>query len=265
MVQHTGGPDELVHYDVADRIATVTLDSPENRNALSRRLMAELAAHLATAWGDPGVRGVVLTATGTTFCSGADLREPPGSAVAPGDVSLPHLLSELWHAPKTVVLRLNGHVRAGGIGLVAASDLVVAPARASFAFSEVRIGVAPAVIAVVCARRMQARALTRYALTGEPFDARAAQESGLVTMAVDDDALDATVDGLVDQIRLTEPTAVRVTKELLVRLPALPLADGFAWAEEVSLERFRSPEAAEGIAAFREKRAPAWAEPSAES
>jgi enoyl-CoA hydratase/carnithine racemase len=262
MVQRHDQTDELVHLDVVDRIATITLDSPENRNALSRRLMAELGAHLTTAWEDPEVRGVLLTATGTVFCSGADLRDPPGAEPTSGEVTVPELLTNLWGAPKTVVLQLNGHVRAGGIGLVAAADIVVAPRRATFAFSEVRLGVAPAIVAVVCGRRMQPRALARYMLTGASFDAFAARDAGLVTLAVEDDALASTVAGLLDDVRLTEPNAVRVTKNALVRLPALSLTDGLAWAEEVSRERFRSPEAAEGIAAFREKRAPSWAEPA---
>src|SRR5262245_5149254 len=169
MVQPPDRTDELVHLDVTDRIATITLDSPNNRNALSRRLMAELAAHLATAWEHPEVRGVLLTATGTTFCSGADLRDPPGAEPTPGEVTVPQILTDLWRSPKTVVLQLNGHVRAGGIGLVAAADLVVAPRRATFAFSEVRLGVAPAIVAVLCGRRMQPRPLARYMLTGESF------------------------------------------------------------------------------------------------
>jgi enoyl-CoA hydratase/carnithine racemase len=252
-------PTELVHLAVVERIATITLDSPDNRNALSRRLLAELAGHLATARDDPGVRGVVLTATGSTFCSGADLREPPGAAPAVGEITLPQVLTEMWHYPKAIVVHLNGHVRAGGMGLVAAADVVVAPARATFAFTEVRIGVAPAVIAVVCQRRMHPRALARYALTGEQFDAAEAAAAGLVTIAIDDEAAEPTVAALADAIRLTEPTAVRTTKHLLEQLPTLTLADGFTWADQVSRERFGSPEAAEGIAAFREKRPPSWA------
>jgi enoyl-CoA hydratase/carnithine racemase len=253
------GEAPLVRFDRADGIATITLDSPANRNALSRRLLAELAGHLAAAREDAEVRGVVLTATGTTFCSGADLSEPPGQAPA-AVTSLPQVLTDMWHYPKAIVIRLNGHVRAGGTGLVAAADVVVAPTTATFAFTEVRIGVAPAVIAVVCARRMDPRPLARYMLTGEPFGAAEAEAAGLVTRAVPPDEVDGLVSALLDAIRLTEPNAVRETKELLVGLPGLSLNDGLARAEEVSRRLFASPEAAEGIRAFREKRPPVWAE-----
>jgi methylglutaconyl-CoA hydratase len=156
-------------------------------------------------------------------------------------------------------VKLNGHVRAGGTGLVAAADIALAPRRATFAFSEVRIGVAPAIITVMCARRMHTRPLSRYALTGEVFDAAAAAAAGLVTAAVDDDTLDRALDELLAAIRLTEPHAVDVTKDLLRTLPTQSIADGFARTEVISTELFASDAAAEGIAAFREKRPPSWA------
>ncbi|HYH51429.1 MAG TPA: enoyl-CoA hydratase-related protein [Acidimicrobiia bacterium] len=252
----SSGP--LVRLDIADRVAAITLDSPQNRNALSRRLLDELAAALAAARDDPAVRGVVLTATGTTFCAGADLTDPPGRSGDPS-VSVPQILSALWTFPKTAVVKLNGHVRAGGLGLVAAADIVVAPLSATFAFTEVRIGVAPAIIAVVCGRRMTSRALARYTLTGEVFDAVAAREAGLVTLAAPDDEIDRATEAILDAVRLTEPNAVRTTKQLLLDLPGMPLSDGLTHAEAVSLDLFRSPEAAEGIQAFREKRPPSWA------
>jgi methylglutaconyl-CoA hydratase len=256
---HQGDEEsELVHHEVVEGVATITLDSPHNRNALSKRLVAQLAAHLRDAWEDPTVRGVVLTGSGTTFCSGADLREPPDTPAASGEITVPQVLDEIWHSPKTLVLRLNGHVRAGGIGLVAAADVVVAPRSATFAFTEVRIGVVPAIVAVLCARRMQPRPLAELMLTGEPFDASRARDAGLITTVVDDDALDAAVEHTLAGVRLAEPTAVRITKDLLVRLPTLSVAEGFALTEHISQDRFRSPEAAEGIAAFREKRPPSW-------
>lgn len=248
---------ERVHLEVADGIATVTLDSPHNRNALSRQLVGELAGHLATTRQDHSVRAVVLTATGTVFCSGADLTEAAngGGAGAPGFAGI---LETLWELPKTVVVKLNGHVRAGGLGLVAGADIVVAPSDATFAFAEVRIGVAPAMIAVLCMRRMTPRALGRYLLTGERFDADAAVEAGLVTQAVGRDQLDSVVDAVLADLRATEPKAVAETKALLRGLPGMGVAEGLAHAEAVSARLFSSPEAAEGIAAFRQKRPPSW-------
>ena len=248
---------QLVHVDVVDHITTITLDSPDNRNALSQQLLAELDDAVLGARDDNDVRAVVLTATGTTFCSGADL----SGATSAGARAVPfvEILSTLWSYPKTVIARLNGHVRAGGFGLVAAADVVIAPTSASFAFSEVRIGVAPAVIAVLCQRRMTPRAAGRYLLTGEVFDAQTAREAGLVTVVVEPDELDAATAEIVHAVRQTEPNAVAATKRLLVDLPSLNVDDGLRQAEAISTALFGSPEAAEGIAALKERRAAAWA------
>ncbi|GAC1605211.1 MAG: enoyl-CoA hydratase family protein [Acidimicrobiales bacterium] len=248
---------ERVHLEVVDGIATVTLDSPHNRNALSRQLVSELAAHLETTRDDHGVRAVVLTATGTVFCSGADLTEAAAGGGA-GGPKFAGILETLWELPKPTVVKLNGHVRAGGLGLVAGADIVVAPSDATFAFAEVRIGVAPAMIAVLCMRRMTPRALGRYLLTGERFDAQAAVEAGLVTRAVASDQLDAVVDAVLTDLRATEPNAVAETKALLRVLTGMGVAEGLAHAEAVSARLFSSPEAAEGIAAFKQKRPPSW-------
>ena len=248
---------QLVHVDVVDHITTITLDSPDNRNALSQQLLAELDEAVRGARDDNEVRAVVLTATGTTFCSGADL----SGATSAGARAVPfvEILSTLWSYPKTVIARLNGHVRAGGFGLVAAADVVIAPTSASFAFSEVRIGVAPAVIAVLCQRRMTPRAAGRYLLTGEVFDAHTAREAGLVSVVVEPDELDAATAEIVHAVRQTEPNAVAATKRLLVDLPSLSVDDGLRQAEGISTALFGSPEAAEGIAALKERRAAAWA------
>ncbi len=247
----------LVHLDVDRGIATITLDSPGNRNALSATLVDELAAHLATATADSAVRGIVLTGTGSVFCAGADLKNPPGSGPS-GGATLPDILTAILECPKVVVARLNGHVRAGGTGLVAACDVVVAPADITFAFTEVRIGVAPAVISVLCRRVMDRRSLHRYLLIGETFDARAAADAGLASVVCDRDDLDATVGDLVDGIRATAPNAVARTKALLGELETLDLDEAFAHSAVVSAELFASDEGREGIASFREKRPPAW-------
>jgi methylglutaconyl-CoA hydratase len=248
---------QLVRVDVVDHITTITLDSPDNRNALSQQLLAELDDALRGARDSSDVRAIVLTGTGTTFCSGADL----SGATSAGARAVPFvgILSMLWSYPKTVIARLNGHVRAGGFGLVAAADIVIAPTSASFAFSEVRIGVAPAVIAVLCQRRMTPRAAGRYLLTGEVFDARTAQETGLVTVVVEPDELDAATAAIVHAVRQTEPNAVAATKRLLVDLPSTSVDEGLREAELISTALFGSPEAAEGIAALKERRAAPWA------
>jgi methylglutaconyl-CoA hydratase len=238
--------------------AVVTLDSPHNRNALSRMLVEQLHAALRTVLDDDGVRVVVLTGAGPVFCSGADLKEQRAGG-APGAVGLPEVLTLLIESPKPVVARVNGAARAGGLGLIAACDLTVGLAGATFGFSEVRIGVAPAVIAVPCLRRMDPRAARELFLTGETFDGVRAREAGLLDRAVADGELDATVDAFVAQLGQGAPQALAVTKKLLRDVPCPDLQEDFRRMAAVSAERFGSAEAREGIAALLEKRRPAWA------
>ena len=237
--------------------AVLTLDSPANRNALSKRLVAELRAELAAAAGDAGVRAVALTGTGGTFCAGADLKDPP---VHEGPGSYADVLRTLWDYPKPVVVAINGHVRAGGLGLVAAADLALSVESASFSFSEVKLGLVPAMIAVVCLRRMTPSAASRYLLTGEQFGPSAAQSAGLVNEVVPDKELEAALGRALDGFRSCEPEALRITRDLMRRLPLMSVEDGMAYAQSVSAQMFGSEAGAEGIAAFREKRPPRWAQ-----
>jgi methylglutaconyl-CoA hydratase len=248
----------LVTVERRGPAAVVTLDSPHNRNALSRLLVEQLHAALRTALDDDGVRMVVLTGAGPVFCSGADLKEQRAGG-APGAVGLPEVLTLIIESPKPVVARVNGAARAGGLGLIAACDLTVGLAEATFGFSEVRIGVAPAVIAVPCLRRMDPRAARELFLTGETFDGVRAREAGLLDRAVADAELDATVHAFVAQLAQGAPQALAVTKALLREVPGPDLQEDFRRMAAVSAERFGSAEAREGIAALLEKRRPAWA------
>jgi methylglutaconyl-CoA hydratase len=257
---------ELVHLDVAGGIARISLDSPENRNALSTQLPRELEAAVRAALADDGVRVIVLTATGTVFCSGADLREQrqrneAGEASALGGPGggLPAILTLLWESPKPVVGRINGPARAGGLGLVAACDLAVAVDVATFGFSEVRLGLIPAIVSVVCVPKLgEARALELF-LTGEPFTAAQAGDWGLLTAAVPAEELDATIDRYVASLLKAAPPALAGAKQLVRRIPTMSMADAFAWASSESARFFASEEAHEGMAAFAEKRPPRWA------
>jgi len=176
--------EPLVRLEVADGVATVVLDSPHNRNALSRRLLNDLSSALAAATAHPGARVIVLTGAGTVFCSGADLKEQREANVAGGQAQpindLPAILMTLWTCPQPVVCRLNGPARAGGVGLLASCDLVVAPAEVTFSFTEVRLGLVPAIITVPLLRRIAPQALHRLFLTAEVFSAARAQDIGLV-------------------------------------------------------------------------------------
>jgi methylglutaconyl-CoA hydratase len=250
----------LVLSETGRGVATLTLDSPPNRNALSTALIDELLAALAAAEADASVRVIVLTHTGPVFSSGADLKEtaaaigsrkPPVSRL--GDV-----LAAIWQSRKPVVARVAGPARAGGLGLVAAADIAVCASTATFAFSEVRLGVIPAVISTTVLPRLERRAAAELYLTGATFDGSRAERIGLVTAAVEPERLDEAVAGYVRDLVRGAPLALSGTKELLRR----PRSDTFG--EEVramtalSVAYFGSPEGIEGIAAFREKRDPNW-------
>ena len=248
---------ELVHLDVARGVATVTLDSPPNRNALSAQVRRELAAHLATALADDAVRVLVLSHTGPVFCSGMDLKEAGGAdASTQGVAELPALLDALWTSAKPVVARLAGPARAGGVGLVAACDIAVAADTATFAFTEVRIGVVPAVISVPVLPRLLARQAHELFLTGEVFDAGRAVEIGLLNRAVSASELDAEVARYAGMLALGGPLALAATKRLLTARH--PLTDELARMQELSAGFFASEEGQEGIRAFAEKRPARW-------
>ncbi len=252
-----------VRYDVADSVATITLDRPESRNRLDAAAMSELVRHLGQAAGDPGVRAIVLTGTGSTFCAGADLSAAVGGDEAgfagSGPQALVGVLSAMLAHPKPIVGRIQGHVAGGGNGLVAACDVAIASADARFAFSEVRIGLAPAVISVVCLQVMHRREAQELLLTGERVDAERALRSGLVTRVVPADELDTAVDASVTTFLECGPQALARTKELLRRVPALDAHAGFDMAATMSAELFASDEAREGMTAYLEKRRPNWA------
>lgn len=237
-------------------VATLTLDSPHNRNALSTPLMTQLLAELDAAAADDAVRVVVLTHTGPVFCSGADLKET-SAGVAPTGL-LADVLAAVWDSPKPVVARVGGAARAGGLGLVAAADIAICAEEATFAFSEVRIGVVPAIISATVLRRLAPRAAAELFLTGDVFDGRRAAEIGLVTAAAPTASLDATVASYSAALLRGGPLALAGTKRVLHRPPAATVREDLAGLAALSAEYFGSDEGREGIRAFREKRAPRW-------
>jgi enoyl-CoA hydratase len=249
---------ELVRYQAAGEVATVTLDSPHNRNALSAQLVTELTDRLEEAGADRGVRVVVLTHTGRVFCSGADLAAAGTGSLGGAGATIMALLRLIVDLPKPVIARIGGHVRAGGMGIVGACDLAVAADGASFAFTEARLGLAPAMISLTTLDIMDPRQAARYYLTGETFGAAVAAQLGLITVACEDEALDGVVDGLVAQIRETSPQGAAHTKRLLT-VPRRQRLDAMGpEMAELSAELFASDEAQESIRAFLEKRPPAW-------
>ncbi|MFD4529186.1 enoyl-CoA hydratase family protein [Streptomyces sp. NPDC058470] len=240
----------LVHTAHDRAVTTLTLDSPANRNALSAALVGELADALTHCGKDSDVRAIVLTHTGNTFSAGADLRDPshPDALVA--------LLRQLVALPKPVVARVTGHVRAGGLGLLGACDIAAASLEATFAFTEVRIGVAPAVISLPILPRADPRALARYYLTGERFDATEAVRTGLLTTAGDD--VDVTLAPVLDGLRRSSPQGLAETKALLTARVLEAFDRDAADLTALSARLFSSAQAREGMTAFLERRDPAW-------
>ncbi|MFF8728008.1 enoyl-CoA hydratase family protein [Streptomyces sp. NPDC015171] len=231
-------------------VTTLSLDAAGTRNALSAALVGELAAALADCGEDPGVRAVVLTHTGTTFCAGADLRDPPDPD------ALVALLRQIVELPRPVVARVTGHVRAGGLGLLAACDITAAATAATFAFTEVRIGVAPAVISLPVIPRADPRALARYYLTGERFDPAEAVRLGLLTATADD--VDEALAPVLDGLRRSAPEALAETKRLLTARVLETFDREAAELTALSARLFSSDRAREGMTAFLEKRDAAW-------
>jgi enoyl-CoA hydratase len=240
----------LVQYGLARGVARVALDSPHNRNALSAALMSELEHRLADAADDPEVRIVELTHTGGTFCAGADLSEARQGVDTPRVIAL---LRQIVDLPKPVVGSIDGHVRAGGMGLVGACDIVFAGPASTFAFSEVRLGLAPAMISLTTLPRLSARAASRYYLTGEIFDAPTAAQIGLITQAVND--IEVATNALLDALRKASPQGLRETKPLTTQAVTFANADVLA---EQSARLFASDDAREGMTSFLEKRPPRW-------
>ncbi|QCQ92244.1 enoyl-CoA hydratase family protein [Rhodococcus sp. SGAir0479] len=261
----TTSTDRVVHYDVAGGCATLTLDSPHNRNAISSRLVAELRQGLSDAAGDDAVRAVVLTHTGGTFCAGADLSEASsaGPDVGPAELAaqrtqqMTDLLRAIVELPKPVIARVDGHVRAGGMGLVGACDIVVAGPDCTFALTEARLGLAASIISLTVLPRLTSRAASRYFLTGEKFGAHEAEAIGLVSEAVQDTG--AVVTELLETLGRCSPQGLAESK----RLTTMRLLEDFDRyghrLAEQSAALFGSAQAIEGMTAFLQKRSPSWA------
>ena len=248
----------LVRTGESAGVFTVTLDSPANRNALSTTLRTQFLAALDSAIQSPAARVIVVTHTGPVFCSGMDLKE--NAAAGPGSEGIrqvPQILQLITHCPKPVIARVGGAARAGGLGLLAACDIVVASAGAQFAFSEVRIGLIPAVISVPILRRVAPTAVRELMLTGAVFDAATALQIGLINAVAEPDRLDERVADYADDMLLAGPAALAGTKMMLLT--------GHDDSDEryesllaQSARQFSSPEGKEGGLSFLERRRPNW-------
>ena len=241
---------ELVRYVVEGSRATITLDSQHNRNALSRQLVAELFDALEAAEADDQVRVVALLAAGPVFCSGADLSEATAEGMhdsALTIVGLQHLIATM---SKPVVTRVYGAVRAGGIGLVAASDIVIAADDSTFALTEVKLGLAAAIISLTVHARMNPRAAALTTLGGAVFSGTEAAAYGLVTEAVPAVALTPRVVEVCMELATGSPQGLRESKRILNRDLVARIEEHGSEMAALSARLFASDEARAAMSAF---------------
>lgn len=250
---------EAVLYELRRDAAWLTLNQPDKRNALSDEVVGALLRQLQRANADAQARTIVITGAGSAFCAGADIKS---GGMRPGDAENPFVtvMKTIWNGPKPVIARINGPAFGGGVGLAAACDIAVAADTVQFSFSEVRIGVIPAMISVVVLPKLGPQQTMYLFLTGERFPAQRAVDLGLIHRAVAADQLDAAIDDITGMIRLGGPNAIRAAKDLVRTVPGMSMDDAFRWTSEIIGGLFASEEAAEGMGAFLQKRKPKWAE-----
>ncbi len=249
-----------VEVAIEGGVMTATLADEDNRNALGAALVQGLYDALASANADAAVRAIVVTNRGSTFCAGANLKErSKASGGASGAAGFEELLRAIQTSPTPVIGRIAGHVVGGGNGLAAAMDISIAAEDVKFGFTEVRLGVAPAIISVVCLPKMRPGEAMEAFLRGHRFSASRAAELGLINRAVPAAELDAAVEEVLVDLRKGGPKALGFAKRLVHEVPRMGQKEAFQWTSRLSGELFSSQEAAEGMAAFLGKRKAAWA------
>ncbi|MCY3540903.1 MAG: enoyl-CoA hydratase-related protein [Gammaproteobacteria bacterium] len=251
--------NSAITFKFENDAAWVTLNRPQNRNALTAELVNLLYEFLGSAEEDSSIRGIVITGAGPAFCSGADLKSPPGSTVD-GSQSVPYgdVLKRIMDCSKPVIAAINGSAAAGGLGLIGAADIVISVDDAHFSFREVRVGVIPGVIAVVCLPKIGPHIAMKLFLTGERFTSEQAVDYGLVHRVVPREQLVSAVNSELDAIKQGGPNAIKECKRLVRQVPTWSRDEGLVETQKWSTEIFQSDEAAEGIAAFIEKRNASW-------
>ena len=256
---------------MADGIATVTINRPERRNALSWSVIAELRSVLASLRDDPQVRVVVLTGAGEkAFCAGADLGgmasgdpsgAPEGSRfleVHDGRGGLAELFLDLWSLGKPTIARVRGYALAGGMGLALACDFVVAADDSQFGTPEIDVGLWPFMITVPLVRSMPPKKVLELMLTGRRVDAAEAERIGFVNRVVPVDELDAAVADLAAALAAKSPAIVRLGRDSFYAVWDRAAADALAYLHPMLTVTTLTEDAREGLAAFEEKRRPQW-------
>jgi len=246
--------DPATLLSVEAGVATITLNRPKEKNSLGGPMLNSLCDNLKACMADDAVRVIVLTSVGSTFCAGANLK---GVGEAPL-YSLVDLFKIMHEGPKPIVGRLNGHCFGGGVGIAAACDVSVINETCELGFTEVRIGVSPAIISVVCLPKMSRADAAELMLSGEKVPAAHAVKVGLLNYAVAPGELDAKVNEIISKLVRGGPSAMAATKSLVYRVPSMPLEKAFKWTAGVSMKCFGSQEAQQGIMAFSQKKDAPW-------
>jgi methylglutaconyl-CoA hydratase len=256
---------DTLDITVADKVATITLNRPIVRNAFNETSIADLTMAFDEVGQDADVRAIVLAANGPAFCAGADLnwmKKMAGYSQLENEADamrLADMLRTIYFSPKPVVAKVQGDCYAGGMGLVAACDIVVASDAANFCLSEVKLGLIPATISPYVIKAMGDQASRRYFLTAERFDAREAHRLGLAHEVVPAEQLDAKVAEIVKALVNNSPNAVREAKKLVRDVAGLPVDDVLLADTAGRIANIRaSNEGKEGVASFLEKRKPSW-------
>lgn len=257
---------DVIRIETDAGVTTITLADVENKNALGFALVEGLRAALAAANADPDIRAIVLTNDGNTFCAGANLKERSSDAAKTGDSNgFEKLLGELQRSPTPVIGRIAGHVVGGGLGLASAIDVSVAADDVKFGFTEVRLGVAPAMISVVCLPKMRRGEALEAFLRGNRFPAARAAELGLINHAVPREDLDKEVSAVLADVVRGGPLALAAAKALVYDVPAMDQDEAFTYTAKVSGELFSSDEAAAGMRAFLAREDAPWVPASSDA
>jgi methylglutaconyl-CoA hydratase len=258
---------QTLDISIADKVAAVTLNRPELRNAFNELAIAELALAFDELGQNDLVHVVVLAANGPAFCAGADLnwmKKMAAYTQAENEADallLADMLRTIYLCPKPVVAKVQGDCYAGGMGLVAACDIVVASEAANFCLSEVKLGLIPATISPYVIKAMGENAARRYFISAERFSALEAHRIGLVHEVVVPEALDTTLAAIVKALASNSPHAVREAKKLVREIAGKPVTDDLVADTANRIAEIRaSEEGREGVASFLEKRKPTWLE-----
>jgi enoyl-CoA hydratase/carnithine racemase len=254
-------PYEAILVSAEASVATITLNRPERRNAIGPTMMNELLWALEDATADDGVRSIVLTGAGKTFCAGGDFAEMArgaGSSKLPQKGDFKDLLLAMWGTTKPIVARVNGHAMGGGLGLVAACTFAIASKGAKLGTPEIDVGLFPFMIYAVLERLMTRRRLVEMMLFGQKLTADEAVAAGLVSVAVPAEGLDLAISGYTTQIASKSPSTIRLGLEALRDVDELPMAGKLPILSERLVGCLTTEDAREGLMAFLEKRTPKW-------